>query len=80
MTPLNWRGGSKDKPHHNYNVGSTSGDWYSEKLDENNILVSNGGIQKNLDLLNFRPEIYSPNYGLVKDTAFVDSIKTMEKN
>jgi len=40
-------------------------------------LVYTEGIQKNLDLLNYKPEIYSPNYELVKDTAFVDSIKTM---
>lgn len=38
-------------------------------------LVYKEGIQKNLDLLNFRPDIYSPHYGLVKDPAFVDSIK-----
>ncbi|SFN92892.1 glycerophosphodiester phosphodiesterase family protein [Salegentibacter flavus] len=40
-------------------------------------LVYTEGIQKNLDLLDFQPEIYSPHYGLVKDTAFVDSIKSM---
>lgn len=40
-------------------------------------LVSKEGIQKNLDLLNFQPEIYSPHYGLVKNTVFVDSIKNM---
>ncbi|CAM4217871.1 glycerophosphodiester phosphodiesterase family protein [Gillisia limnaea] len=45
---------------------------------ETGYLVYTGGIQKNLDLLKFRPEIYSPNYGLVKNAAFVDSIKTME--
>jgi glycerophosphoryl diester phosphodiesterase len=41
-------------------------------------LVYMEGIKKNLDLLYFKPEIYSPHYGLVKDTAFVDSIKTLE--
>ncbi|TDN86364.1 glycerophosphoryl diester phosphodiesterase [Salegentibacter sp. 24] len=41
-------------------------------------LVYIEGIQRNLDLLNFQPEIYSPNYGLVKDSAFVDSIKDMD--
>ncbi|WP_372919184.1 glycerophosphodiester phosphodiesterase family protein [Salegentibacter sp.] len=39
-------------------------------------LVSKEGIEKNLDLLNFHPEIYSPHYSLVKDATFVDSIKT----
>lgn len=41
-------------------------------------LVYTEGIQKNLALLDFQPEIYSPHYKLVKDTAFVDSIKSME--
>lgn len=41
-------------------------------------LVYTEGIQRNLDLLNFQPEIYSPNYKLVKDTAFVDSVKSMD--
>ncbi|MGW1454578.1 glycerophosphodiester phosphodiesterase family protein [Salegentibacter mishustinae] len=41
-------------------------------------LVYTEGIQKNMALLDFQPEIYSPHYGLVKDTAFVDSIKSME--
>ncbi|PRX43248.1 glycerophosphodiester phosphodiesterase family protein [Salegentibacter salegens] len=41
-------------------------------------LVYTEGIQKNLDLLDLRPKIYSPHYELVKDTAFVDSIKNME--
>ncbi|GHA44663.1 glycerophosphoryl diester phosphodiesterase [Salinimicrobium marinum] len=41
-------------------------------------LVSNGGIEENLSLLDFKPEIYSPNYRLVKDEQFVDSIKSAE--
>ncbi|MBZ9728668.1 glycerophosphodiester phosphodiesterase [Salegentibacter sp. JZCK2] len=41
-------------------------------------LVYTEGIQKNLDLLSFSPEIYSPHYALVKDTAFVDSIKSRD--
>ncbi len=41
-------------------------------------LVSNGGIEENLSLLDFTPEIYSPNYRLVKDEPFVDSIKSAE--
>lgn len=38
-------------------------------------LVQNEGIEENLNLLNFTPQIYSPNYKLVKDKKFVDSIK-----
>jgi glycerophosphoryl diester phosphodiesterase len=41
-------------------------------------LIYTEGIEKNLALLDFQPEIYSPHYELVKDTAFVDSIKSME--
>lgn len=38
-------------------------------------LVSEEGISKNMAKLNFAPEIYSPNFKLVKNRAFVDSIK-----
>ena len=41
-------------------------------------LVSGEGIQKNLALLNFTPEIYSPHYPLVKNEQFVDSIKVLD--
>ena len=41
-------------------------------------LVSNEGIEKNLSLLNFKPEIYSPNYKLVKNAQFVDSVRAKE--
>jgi glycerophosphoryl diester phosphodiesterase len=40
-------------------------------------LVSNEGIEKNLSLLNFKPEIYSPNYKLVKNEQFVDSVASL---
>lgn len=38
-------------------------------------LVSGEGISENLSKLNFTPEIYSPNFRLVKNKEFVDSIK-----
>ena len=38
-------------------------------------LVSEEGISTNMAKLNFTPEIYSPNFKLVKNKAFVDSIK-----
>jgi glycerophosphoryl diester phosphodiesterase len=41
-------------------------------------LVSNEGIEKNLSLLNFKPQIYSPNYKLVKNAQFVDSVRAKE--
>lgn len=40
-------------------------------------LVYKDGIQKNLEELDFVPQIYSPSYSLVKNKAFVDSIKTL---
>lgn len=41
-------------------------------------LVSGEGILKNLGKLDFTPEIYSPNFKLVKDETFVDSVKNLE--
>lgn len=40
-------------------------------------LVYKEGIQKNLEELDFAPQIYSPSYQLVKNKAFVDSIKAL---
>jgi len=50
-----------------------------EKYPETKLafLVYREGINQNLSLLNFKPEIYSPNYKLVKNEQFVDSIKSM---
>jgi len=41
-------------------------------------LVSGEGILKNLALLDFTPEIYSPHYALIKNEQYVDSIKALE--
>ena len=38
-------------------------------------LVSKGSIQNNLKHLNFKPEIYSPNFKLIKNKTTVDSLK-----
>ncbi len=40
-------------------------------------LVYREGIDQNLKLLTFKPEIYSPNYNLVNNKQFVDSIRSM---
>lgn len=47
-----------------------------EKFPEMKIayLVSDAGITDNLEKLNFTPDIYSPNYKLVANESFVDSI------
>lgn len=54
--------------------------WMHQKYPETEIayLVSNGGIDQNLALLDFTPEIYSPNFRLVKNEQFVDSIRSMK--
>lgn len=41
-------------------------------------LVSNGTLKSNLSLLGFKPDIYSPNFKLVTDKEFVDSIHRLE--
>lgn len=38
-------------------------------------LVSKGSIKENLKHLDFKPEIYSPNFQLIKDNRTVDSLK-----
>ncbi|CAM4144466.1 calcineurin-like phosphoesterase C-terminal domain-containing protein [Gillisia limnaea] len=57
-------GWQQDKPHHHYNVGTTSGDWYSGKLDENNIPVSTmrDGTPKGYAFINFDGNEYSIDY------------------
>lgn len=45
---------------------------------ELSFLVSKQGIVENLSLLNFIPEIYSPDFKLVKNDKFVDSIKSLQ--
>ncbi|CAM4217858.1 calcineurin-like phosphoesterase C-terminal domain-containing protein [Gillisia limnaea] len=57
-------GWQQDKPHHHYNVGTTSGDWYSGKLDENNIPVSTmrDGTPKGYAFINFNGSDYSIDY------------------
>lgn len=41
-------------------------------------LVSKGSINNNLKLLNFSPQIYSPNFELIKNQKTVDSIKALK--
>ncbi|MFB9055671.1 glycerophosphodiester phosphodiesterase family protein [Mariniflexile ostreae] len=40
-------------------------------------LVSKGSIQNNLKLLAFKPQIYSPNFKLIKNKTMVDSLKVI---
>lgn len=52
------------KPHHHYNVGTTSGDWYSGKLDEEGVPVSTmrDGTPKGYAFINFIGNEYNIRY------------------
>lgn len=57
-------GWQQEKSHHHYNVGTTSGDWYSGKLGENNVPVSTmrDGTPKGYAFINFTGNQYSIDY------------------
>lgn len=66
-------GWKQSKPHHEYNVGTTSGDWYSGELDENGIPVSTmrDGTPKGYAILNIKNNQYTFDYKVVgKDEAY----------
>ena len=56
-----WR---QEKPHHHYNVGTTSGDWYSGKLDDAGIPISTmrDGTPKGYAFINFEGNQYTIDY------------------
>lgn len=58
------QGWLQEKPHHHYNVGTTSGDWYSGKLDEKGIPISvmRDGTPKGYAFINFKGNNYSIDY------------------
>ncbi|WP_034921336.1 calcineurin-like phosphoesterase C-terminal domain-containing protein [Gillisia sp. CAL575] len=57
-------GWHQNRPHHHYNVGTTSGDWYSGKLDEANVPVSTmrDGTPKGYAFINFTGNNYNIDY------------------
>lgn len=57
-------GWKNENPHHHYNVGTTSGDWYSGILDDNNIPVSTmrDGTPKGYAFINFEGNQYTIDY------------------
>lgn len=59
-----WQG---EGSHHHYNVGTTSGDWYSGKLDENGIPTSTmrDGTPKGYALITFKGNEYIIDYKVV---------------
>nr|WP_297337903.1 calcineurin-like phosphoesterase family protein [Algoriphagus sp.] len=54
----------QDKPHHHYNVGTTSGDWYKGLMDENGVPESTmrDGTPKGYALLDFEGNQYKIRY------------------
>lgn len=60
-------GWKRDTPHHHYNVGTTSGDWYSGKLDENGVPISTmrDGTPKGYAFISFEGNQYEIDYKVV---------------
>lgn len=60
-------GWKQEQPHHEYNVGTTSGDWYSGELNEKGIPVSTmrDGTPKGYAILNVDGNSYSFDYRVV---------------
>jgi len=58
------QGWLREKPHHEYNVGTTSGDWYSGKLNENGVPVSTmrDGTPKGYAFIHFNNNQYNVEY------------------
>ncbi|SDH54275.1 3',5'-cyclic AMP phosphodiesterase CpdA [Flavobacterium omnivorum] len=54
----------QEKPHHHYNVGTTSGDWYSGKLNQQGVPVSTmrDGTPKGYAFINFKGNQYNIDY------------------
>ena len=57
-------GWKQEKPHHEYNVGTTSGDWYSGQKDEKGVPVSTmrDGTPKGYAILNINGNQYNFDY------------------
>ncbi len=57
-------GWQRDTPHHEYNVGTTSGDWYSGRLNEDGVPVSTmrDGTPKGYAFLHFDGNAYRTEY------------------
>lgn len=79
-------GWKQEKPHHHYNVGTTSGDWYRGKLNENGIPVSRmrDGTPKGYAFLDFKGNNYELRYKVAdQDSSFQMEIfapKVIEKD
>lgn len=60
----------QEDPHHHYNVGTTSGDWYSGVLDENNLpdATMRDGTPQGYAYLNFKGNQYSIDYQVIGES------------
>lgn len=60
-------GWEQEKPHHHYNVGTTSGDWYSGKLDQNGVPIATmrDGTPKGYAILSVKGNNYEIDYKVV---------------
>lgn len=58
------KGWKQEKPHHEYNVGTTSGDWYSGEMNEQGVPVSTmrDGTPKGYALIHFNGNKYEIDY------------------
>lgn len=80
------QGWLQDSPHHHYNVGTTSGDWYSGQLDKNGIPISTmrDGTPKGYAIINFEGNQYTIDYkaaGLPEDQIMqIFAPKVVEKD
>lgn len=64
-------GWQQDKPHHHYNIGTTSGDWYSGKLDADGIPISTmrDGTPKGYAFIHFDGNTYNVQYKVAGEDA-----------
>lgn len=79
-------GWKQEKPHHHYNVGTTSGDWYKGKMNDDGIPVSRmrDGTPKGYAFIKFKDNSYELRYKVAdKDSSFQMEIfapKVIEKD
>lgn len=78
-------GWKQEKPHHHYNVGTTSGDWYKGKINENGVPISRmrDGTPKGYAFIDFNGNSYALRYKVVdRDASYQMEIfapKVIEK-
>jgi hypothetical protein len=79
-------GWKQEKAHHHYNVGTTSGNWYSGELNEQGIPVStmSDGTPKGYAFINFKGSQYDVDYKVAgKEKAYqieISAPKVLEHN